>query len=293
MSDINNLFSDPSPGSDNKTGKNRNHLKQLDQSDQQKDNVEKSTANDDKELGNNRSGHKIKGRYVLIAVLLVIGATFLGYYATKAVIIKNITVDGQYFSNQKDIIAAARVPMNVAPDSINFLKIIKNVEKLPYVKEAYIRVVPPTTLHIHVLERKPIAMLVNGANKMYVDADGVKLPIINGKAVDAPLLYGFQATGAGDTLKSDRFHEVSNFLTDANKHDLAGMTISELGFSKKEGIVALSQDNGVKLIFGKKDFNERLSYWDAFYKQVIPRKGIDKFLSVDLRYKGQIVTHEL
>jgi cell division protein FtsQ len=293
MSNINNLFSDSSPGNIKKTGENRDHLKHLIQSDHPKEKIEKKADSNNNLRSNNRSGRKIKGRYVMIAVLLVIGATFLGYYATKAVIIKNVTVDGQYFSNQKDIIAAARVPMNVAPDSLNFLKIIKNVEKLPYVKEAYIRVVPTTTLHIHVIERKPIAMLVNGANKMYVDADGVKLPIINGKAVDAPLLYGFQATGAGDTLKSDRFHEVSNFLTDAYKHDLAGMTISELGFSKKEGIVALSQDNGVKLIFGNKDFNERLTYWEAFYKQVIPRKGINKFLSVDLRYKGQIVTHEL
>ncbi|HKJ32518.1 MAG TPA: FtsQ-type POTRA domain-containing protein [Balneolales bacterium] len=288
MSNIDDLFENqPSGSSENR--KNEEKFDKIDPS------IEDGTNQNDEKVDESLQNDQrsIKGRYVLLAVLVVIGVVIIGYNASKSVIIQKVTVDGESFTNPQSIIRKARVPLNMAPDSIDFLKIIHNVERLPYIEQAYVRVIPPKTLHIHVTERKPIAMLVNGSHKIYVDSCGVKLPIIEGKAEDVPLVYGFNANNNGDTVKTKSFREVSHFLTDVQKNKLANLTISEVTYTSKDGVVALSQDNGVKLIFGKKDYNERLTYWDAFYRQVVPQKGIDRFAYVDLRYKGQIVTHEL
>lgn len=234
-----------------------------------------------------------KGRYVILAILLLAVAGIVSYYNSKAFVIKKVTVDGEYFTPARAIIKQAAVPANINPDSLNFLTVISRVEKLPYVRQAFVRVIPPNTLHIQVEERQPAAMLIKGDNRMYVDTSGVKLPIVEGKIVNVPLVYGFNATGAGDTVKSEHFKTISHFLEQLQSHKLANVTLSEITYIPDDGIVALTQNNGVKVIFGKSDFNQRLAYWDAFYEQVVPKKGIDKFYFVDLRYQGQVVTNKI
>lgn len=70
------------------------------------------------------------------------------------------------------------------------------------------------------------------------------------------------------------------------------MTISEVAYNKEEGVVALSQENGVKLLFGSNDFRIKLENWEAFYTEVIRVKGIQTMQQVDLRFTNQVVTRE-
>lgn len=297
MSDVIDLFPDSDPEKKN----NKRENKPLDDpkfndgnnEETKNDEVNSEEENYESDEKSGKPGRKLKGRYVLIAIAVVIGATIVGYYANRSVIIQKVTIDGNYFTTKQSVKKHAQVPLNEPPDSINFFRIIHNVIQMPYIKMAYVRVIPPSTLNIHVIERQPIAMLVNGSHKAYVDSSGVELPIIAGKSRNVPIVYGFNASNIGDTLKSNEFKDISRFLIDAQKNKLAEMTISEVAFSKKKGVVALTQDNGVKLIFGKKDYNQRLTYWDAFCKQIIPKEGIKDFLYVDLRYKGQIVTQKM
>lgn len=235
---------------------------------------------------------KIKGRYVLLALVVVALGVYAGYLSQKSVSITHIAVDGTYFVKPEAVVNRVHLQKGINPDSLNFIKIIRSVEQLPYVRQAYIRVVPPHELVIRVNERQPAAMLINGRHKIYVDTAGVKLPIIEGKSRDVPLVYGFSATGAGDTLTSSSFRSVASFLKAANKHPLVKAMISEIAFTQDDGIVALSQPDGVKIIFGDKNFDRKFTYWEAFYRQVVPGKGLNHLYSVDLRFKGQVVTRD-
>jgi cell division septal protein FtsQ len=176
---------------------------------------------------------------------------------------------------------------------MNFGEIRNRFEKLPYVKQADIGVAPNGTIKIRIHERKPVALLIDHKNKIYVDGKGVKLPIVAGKTVDVPILYGFSATPMQDTLQSKAFKTVSDFLTAVRNNAVADATISEIAWSSSnDGIVALTNQNGVKLIFGEGNFDTRLRNWEAFYGEVVKQKGIEKMRSVDLRFEGQIVTRE-
>jgi hypothetical protein len=95
-----------------------------------------------------------------------------------------------------------------------------------------------------------------------------------------------------DTLRSDDFITVSNFLTTIRNSPVSDATISEIAWTSQDGVVALTNQHGVKLIFGKGNFDNRLRNWEAFYGEVIKKKGIEKMRSVDLRFEGQIVTRE-
>jgi hypothetical protein len=95
-----------------------------------------------------------------------------------------------------------------------------------------------------------------------------------------------------DTLKNDAFEIVSDFLTMALNKKVSNATISEVAWTNDQGVVALTNENGVKLVFCKGDFATRLRNWEAFYGEVVKQKGIDAMRSIDLRFEGQIVTRE-
>lgn len=229
----------------------------------------------------------------IAGAVFVLGlAVMAGLYWSSTMKVQRVQFEGNYFVSVEDL-QLVDVPTGVNPDSMNFGEIRNRFEKLPYVKQADISIEPNGNMNISITERQPVALLVDNKKKIYVDNAGIKLPIVSGKTVDVPILYGFNATPMQDTLQSDSFKTVSNFLTAVHNNDVANATISEIAWSSSnEGIVALTNQNGVKLIFGKGGFDTRLRNWEAFYGKVIKQKGIKKMRSVDLRFEGQIVTHE-
>ncbi len=226
------------------------------------------------------------------AVLALGIAVLAGLYWTRTVTVREVRFEGYHFVNQQELEQSVDIPTGVRPDSLDFMSIIGKVEKIPYVKFADISVEPGGELLISITERQPIAMLAEGERKIYVDEDGLRLPLILGKAVDVPIVYGFSAEPAGDTLKGDAFRAVRDFLVEVNRKPVSDATISEVAWTSGQGVVALTNENGVKLVFGKENFKKRLRNWEAFYGEVIKTKGIAGMRTVDLRFRGQVVTQE-
>jgi hypothetical protein len=134
--------------------------------------------------------------------------------------------------------------------------------------------------------------LVGGAVERYTDAEGVQLPVLTGKTVDVPLMYGFSSIRQTDTLKTTDFIQLARFLEEAKEHNFAWATLSEVAFDPQEGVVALSHENGVKLLFGTDSFTNKLANWELFYTQVIRETGIARIAQIDLRFNDQIITRE-
>ncbi|MEX0846044.1 MAG: cell division protein FtsQ/DivIB, partial [Balneolaceae bacterium] len=91
----------------------------------------------------------------------------------------------------------------------------------------------------------------------------------------------------------ESFYQVRDFLMKAKIDGFGWATISEVAFEETDGVVALSHENGVKLIFGRNDFEHKLENWKAFYTDVIRTKGIQSMQQVDLRFTDQVVTREI
>lgn len=229
----------------------------------------------------------------LTAVLMVLGiAVLAAMYWNRNVTINEIEIVGANFSTPEEIVLVADVPIGIQPDSLDLQALVARVEALSYVKTVMPYIEPSGDLKITISERQPIAILVKGSNRIYVDADGVRLPILEGKTQNLPLVYGFRATIRPDTLKSKEFNQIRDFLVGAKANKFGWATISEVAYSQEEGVVALSHENGVKLLFGVNDFETKLNNWEAFYAEVIRVKGIQSMQQVDLRFKNQVVTRE-
>lgn len=226
-------------------------------------------------------------------VMLVVGISVLAaIYWNRNVVVDKVIFSGNVITKIDDLHKAAKINFGVHPDSLDLNGIIARIESINYVKEAIPYVEPNGELNIRITERVPIAMIKKASNSSYVDNDGVKLPILN-TTFDVPLVYGFDSSLDGDTLKSVAFRQIITFLEDARKNNFGWMTISEVAYNHNEGVVALSQENGVKLLFGSNDFQIKLENWEAFYTEVIRVKGIQTMQQVDLRFTNQVVTREI
>lgn len=227
------------------------------------------------------------------AMMLVVGVAVLAaIYWNRNVTVDEVSFSGNKMTDTELLIKQANITMGFHPDSLDLTAIVARLEKINYVKKASPYIEPNGELNIQIKERDPIALLMSDSKRNYVDAEGVKLPVLDGKTFDVPLVYGFNTSLDDDTLQSEAFKQISTFLVDAKENKFGWMTISEVAYNKEEGVVALSQENGVKLLFGSNDFQTKLENWEAFYTEVIRVKGIQAMQQVDLRFTNQVVTRE-
>jgi len=225
-------------------------------------------------------------------MMVIAVAVLAAVYWNRNVTVQELDFNELTFTENEEIEAAAAVPYGIQPDSLDIQAVADRVQRLNYVRSVSSYIEPSGDLRLTIAEREPIAMLIDGANRSYVDAEGVILPIIEDKTRDVPLLYGYSVT-TKDTLKDESFLQVRDFLMKARIDEFGWATISEVAFDPNDGVVALSQENGVKLIFGRNDFEMKLENWKAFYKQVVRTKGIQTMQQVDLRFLNQVVTREI
>ncbi len=230
----------------------------------------------------------------LYAVLFIIAVSIIiTIYRNRDLKVKSVEFIGNYYTQTEQLNKVAGIDFEENPDSLNYDEIIGNLKNLAYIKEIQLFVEPNGSLRFNVEERQPIALLLHGEKRSYVDKDGVQLPIIKGKTQNVPLVYGFSAENYRDTLKSRSFEQIRDLLIAAKENEFGWATLSELTYSKNDGVIALSHENGVKLIFGEHDFETKLENWEAFYGEIVREKGINKIQQVDLRFLNQVVTREL
>ena len=225
-------------------------------------------------------------------MMVIAVAVLAAVYWNRNVTVQELDFNELTFTENEEIEAAAAVPYGIQPDSLDIQAVADRVQRLNYVRSVSSYIEPSGDLRLTIAEREPIAMLIDGANRSYVDAEGVILPILEDKTRDVPLLYGYSVI-VKDTLKDESFLQVRDFLMKARIDEFGWATISEVAFDPNDGVVALSQENGVKLIFGRNDFEMKLENWKAFYKQVVRTRGIQTMQQVDLRFLNQVVTREI
>lgn len=231
----------------------------------------------------------------MAAVCFIAGlAVIAGLYLEQNTRIKAVDFSGNHFTEETDLARTIETisPVGELADSVDYTTLFETLQPLPYVKEIHVSMNFRGKLTFNIGEYEPIGLIVDGSDRMYVSEDGILLPVVSGKAEDVPLIYGFRTASPGDSLKSSAWKQMETFLKEAKKSAVSWATLSELAWNEDEGVVALSHENGVKLVFGHDEFSERLIHWELFYTDVITHEGIDKFRIIDLRFRNQIVTRQ-
>ncbi len=229
--------------------------------------------------------------------IMLIGVSWLSFNwsaYTKFNLLDNIEIQGPIIIQENEYYESLSSLLGVSMDEINVREIGMLLESHPFVHAARVSKIFPTTLHIEIVERKPIALL-NMKPIFYVDSEGVVLPDL-GKVGDKiiPIMSGFNSarelypighqTVSLKVLESvlviDQIMEFYPSLYD---------NLSEITLNGNDEFVLILADYPTKVILGKDRILEKIQILISFAQSLPKNNGLNHYTLLDLRYNRQVI----
>lgn len=220
------------------------------------------------------------GIFVLVAVFLA-QLTIDHFRNPGRFPIRSVVVEGVYQFADKDVMRdrvmtqASRGFFNLDIENIQ-----RNVEQLPWVKNAYVRRVWPGSIIVHVEEHKPIARwgdksLVTAGFKLFSppQLSGSSEPELQELVGGLPVLYSPERRHV-PLLKL--LNETRSML-DSVEAPLEGMVEDE------RRSITLHLKNDVKVVIGHREVNERIKRFSEIFRPYVA-PVYDDIAKVDMRY---------
>jgi cell division septal protein FtsQ len=157
---------------------------------------------------------------------------------------------------------------------------------------------PPRTLRVEVVERTPIAMLINVQScDWLLDEDGVVLPAAQGITVhDLPVITGVgdvaTALTPGVRIVHRRVLQGLQALKAIRSIDPRLLHLfSEISLEHARDLVLYTMEGGVPVILGSPErLSEKMQAFRTFWENVAMKYDPASLEYVDLRWKEQVVT---
>lgn len=230
--------------------------------------------------------------FVLLSVTGAATVTLANLWKSKLVV-EHVTVSGNSIIDPSEIIKLARVPSGIKMVDADLLAIEQRVATHPYVDEVVVERNLPSTVHVRITERRPLAIL-NGRDLCYVDREGVVLPnSISKELFDLPVITGFTGSSlpapgtvltTPDVAEALRLLETSKLVGGGLYH-----LISEIRLRGQGDLLLYTADGGVPVIFGRGNAARKLVMLESFWQTVVAGRGPQQLQYLDLRYDDQIV----
>ncbi len=163
------------------------------------------------------------------------------------------------------------------------------VEEIPWVESAAVERILPDKLRVFLVERTPVAFLRQGNFLWLIDAEGVLLPVPEGGDYDFPVVTGIPESFSREQ-RAVRVKLYRNLLEEVDAGGKAhSAQLSEVDVSDLEDVTVVvpGPAGAVRVHFGRGRYGEK---FESFLEhRPLWQKSGEVVLSVDLRYRGQIV----
>lgn len=210
---------------------------------------------------------------------------------------RRIVVEGTRHAAPVAIKQLVGVDTSQALYDIDPLAVADSVRRHPWVRDAEVARRPSGTLAITVTERRPVALALSpeGKPSHYLDADGYRMPAdVPGPAYDVPLLRGATSYHPRRPVEQASVRALLQTL-DGLDADVEAL-LSEFAV-QDNGAVTLRTTpapgrGALRVQLGTAPFARKLQKLRAFWQQAVLPQPDTRFKQVDLRFAGQVVTHE-
>ncbi len=231
-----------------------------------------------------------------LSVVVVVGLSLVADQWMRSSTGVRVAVSGTLYTKAADIERMAAIPDTANLADIDLMAVQKLIEQHPYVKRAIVRRDPPSTLLIEVVERQPVALIMNAdGTEMMIDEEGFVFPVTEYPgAQDLPVMTRTQQQAevkAGTQLTDARVLAAAHVLQTARDLDTSIYDlISEVQLDGRQDLVMYTSDCGVPVIFGP-DENTVAKLWSlkAFWETVAVKEDPAQLEYIDLRFRNQVV----
>lgn len=182
---------------------------------------------------------------------------------------------------------------------INSLVVEKAIEKHPSIENAHVYTSVKGSINVRVLQRKPLVrILSSNGDGYYIDDKGLLMPLSKNFTTRVPIVTGYVDRNYRDFKNQDLKQESADtllrnlfLLSKELKNDKYWSAMcDQIYISKYQEINLIPKIGAKEIILNQnRNFAEELRILSTFYKEVLPVVGWEKYKSINLQFKQQIV----
>ena len=182
---------------------------------------------------------------------------------------------------------------------INSLVVEKAIEKHPSIEKANVYTSVKGSINVRVLQRRPLVrILASNGDSYYIDDKGLLMPLSDNFTTRVPIITGHIDRNYRDYKNQDLKEESADtllrslfLLSKELKNDKYWSAMCDQIYISKYQEINLIPKIGAKEILLNKEANFAgdLRILSTFYKEVLPVVGWEKYKSINLQFKQQIV----
>ncbi|MBQ5802623.1 MAG: hypothetical protein IIW25_00145 [Bacteroidales bacterium] len=188
-------------------------------------------------------------------------------------------------------------PIGKKIEEINLANIELLLNKRSAIKESQASISRNGVLAIDITQRKPLLRIHTQNGGFYVDETGYIFPLVESFSSYVPIVTGHipldidpshrgnVEDGAGSWI--EQLVEFGCFL---NRNQFWNAMIEQIYVEKNGDIILSPKVGNMEIIIGQmNNLEDKFSRLLAFYKNIAPSQGWNKYSTVNLKYKDQIV----
>lgn len=177
---------------------------------------------------------------------------------------------------------------------IKLQQIEEAIEKLPYVSRAELFVDMDGILQVHVQQREVILRVISKDGRdYYVDRQGHKVPVTLKYVPKVLVANGNIQEGyrkALEPISSSTVKDLVKVVDRVADDPLWGNQIVQMYVNDQKDIELIPRVGSEVLLIGSADsLNDKLHRLEIYYKNILPKVGVDAYEKVNVKYGEQII----
>lgn len=211
----------------------------------------------------------------------------------------NILIEGkEAFIDQEDISRLVRqqhgdlIGKNLT--DIPLHKIEKSLTKLPYVSAAKVHMDMDGRLTMNIKQREVVMRIINkNGSEYYIDLNGLKVPTTLKYVPHVMVATGAIEEGYKsplDSIKSKLVKDLLRVSQFVEGDELWRHQVVQIYVNADKDIELVPRVGNQQLIIGTADsLDQKLKLLQTFYKEILPKVGVNAYDKVNVKYAGQII----
>lgn len=221
------------------------------------------------------------------------------------VIIEN--TEGNYFIEKHDIVRIVKNKypnlQNIPVDSVDILMLGEVISQHQSVEYAYVYSLVNGTLVAKVIQRKPIARIINNKNQSYYIDDKAKLMplssnftsrvmVVTGDIGASVDIYDNKEKNMTDNIKNDieRLHQIYLMIEKINKNEFMQSLVEQIHVETDGSFIIVPKVGPRAIEFGNvENCDDKFAKLELFYKKGLNVSNWKKYNKLNLKFNNQVV----
>ena len=228
---------------------------------------------------------------ILFIVIIVFFTMFINIYASSNNLFNDykIKIIGNTYIKNKEI--KNKIPKELSSSilKVNIKTIKKILEEINYIHSIQISRLLPESLIINVIERSPIMLLNKDDESIFIDNDGILLPVDKTSITTFPVpVISIKDDNIYILEHKDKITNIMNHLL--NNYPYFYENLSEIIIDTDRW--KFRNDNKTEFYTNNDNVIEQLIILKNFEEAIYPSKKFNNYSYIDLRIKNKIIVKE-